>query len=366
MKITIYSHIFYPEMATINEVARKLVERGHEVTVVTGIPNAPLGKIFEGYGFFQRLREDWKGVKIRRNWQIPRGSATSLRLVINYISYVLSGSLASIRMARSKPDLILVNALSPITVALPAIVLRKFSKAPLAIWIHDLWPESVSASGAITNERIVDKIGHLVDFIYRHCDLLFIQSQAMRRSVELRNVGSDRIVFFPNPIDEFYQPLNNPARPDALSSVPSGAFVVMFAGSIGASQDMPTILAAADKLGGKTDIHWVIVGGGRDLEQTRALTKKLGLEDRVHFVGSHPPDTMPAFFHYADVLLVTLRDEPILALTVPLKTQTYMACAKPIVCNVRGEAARIVKEAKAGFRRVATNEVDAIWSRPGL
>lgn len=349
MNIVVFAHIFHPEMVTVNEVATMLVERGHKVTVVTGIPNAPVGKIFEGYGFFRRLRESWNGIEIRRNWQVPRGNAGALRLLINYTSFVISGSIAAIRLARKKPDVIFVNEVSPITVALPAILLGKLTKTPVVMWIHDLWPESVSASGTITNERAISIIDALVRFIYRHCDLLLIQSKAMRPSVESRNVEAERIEFFPNPIDTIFQPLENSIRPQALSGVPADAFIVMFAGSIGASQDMPTILAAAHKLRDQDDVHFVIVGGGRELENSRALAVKLGLQEKVHFVGSHPAEEMPVFYHFADIMLVTLLDEPIFALTVPLKTQTYMACAKPVICNVRGETARIVQEADAGF-----------------
>ncbi len=348
MKIVIFSQRFNPEVATINEVASLLVARGHDVTVMTGLPNAPKGKIFDGYGPFKRLKEKWNGVDIRRNWLIPRGSGSSWRLPITYLSFAAFASLMLPRLRGKNPDIIFVNQLSPITKALPAILYKKFTGAPMVMWIHDLWPESVASSGAIKSERAIDAIGNMVSYIYRHCDLILVQSKAMNPKVVERGGAVDQITFLPNPIDTFFAPVENAERPEALAKIPLDAFVLMFAGNIGRSQDLPTIIAAADRLREHKDIHWVFVGDGFFRPEAEAMVKKRGLEDCVHFVGSHPIDTMPQFYAAADAMLVTLKNEEIFALTVPLKTQGYLACARPVVCNVPGEAARIINEAAAG------------------
>ncbi len=352
MKIVIFSQLFYPEVVSINEVASLLVARGHEVTVMTGLPNAPVGKIFDGYGPFKRLKEIWHGVEIRRNWLIPRGSGSSWRLPINYVSFAAFASLMLPRLSGKKPDIIFVNQLSPVTKALPAILYKKITGAPMVMWIHDLWPESVASSGAIKNKRVIGAIGKMVNYIYRHCDLIFVQSKAMNPKIVERGVSPGAIAFLPNPIDTFFVPVapgKTAQRPEALAQVPQDAFILMFAGSIGRSQDLPTIIAAADRLRQHKDIHWVFVGGGFSQPEAEAMVKKRGLEKCIHFVGSHPIEAMPQFYAAADAMLVTLKNEEIFALTVPLKTQGYLACAKPLICNVPGEAARIINEADAGF-----------------
>lgn len=348
MRIVIFSQLYFPENATINETARLLASRGHDVTVMTGLPNAPAGKIFDGYGYLEKLREKIDGVDVLRNWLVPRGRGTALRMALNYLSYVFSASLGLIRLIGKKPDIIFVNQLSPVTVALPAIVYKKLCRVPMAMWIHDLWPDSVVAAGAMSDGPAYRLIGAMVRFIYRNCDLIFAQSLAMFETLAERGYPREKLRHLPNPIDPFFVPLSEAPIPAALSSVPPG-FKLMFAGGIGKAQDVPTILAAAKILHEKqSKVQFIIVGDGRDRRDAQQMAQDLGIGDMVHFAGSHQAAHMPQFYAHADAMLVTLLDRPIFSVTVPLKVQTYLACAKPIVCNVRGEAARIVNEAKAG------------------
>lgn len=353
MNIVIFSQLYFPETATINEASARLVEHGHNISIMTGLPNAPGGNIYKGYGFSKRLREVWRGVDVRRNWLVPRGSGSAIMMSLNYLSFVVSCTLGLWRLRGKKIDVVLVNQLSPVTVALPAIVYKWIVRKPMVIWIHDLWPDSVIAAGAMKEGRAYTAIGQMVKVIYRNCDLIFIQSMTMRNILEDRGVNIP-VVFLPNPIDPHFVPLEKAERPEAMKAVPEG-FIVMFAGSIGKAQDMPTVLSAASCLRAQKEIHFVIVGDGRDRREAEARVRSLELTNTVHFVGRHPEDTMPAFYASSDVMLVTLRDEPIFSITVPLKIQTYMASAKPIVCNVRGEAARVVNDAQAGFTAPPAN-----------
>lgn len=348
MKIVVFSQLFFPENATISETVKRLAARGHQVTVMTGLPNAPRGHVFSGYGFFQRLREKINGVDVLRNWLIPRGKGSAIRLALNYLSFVVSASLGLMRLYGKRPDVIFVNQLSPVTVALPALLYKLLTRRPMAMWIHDLWPESVTAATGITSPLLMKPLDAMVRFIYRHCDLVFVQSQAMFDILEERGVPRSKVRYLPNPIEDLFAPLVDAPRHPALANVPKG-FIVMNAGSIGQSHDIGSIIAAADRLRGHADIHIVFVGDGRARAAAEQQVKKLGLQSTVHFLGQFASTEMPSLFAAADMMLVTLLDQPIFALTVPLRTQTYMACAKPIICTVRGEAARIIDLEGAGF-----------------
>ena len=348
MKIVIFSQRFFPENASINEVSSLLIDRGHNITVMTGLPNAPAGKIFKGYGPFTKVKEYWKNIDIRRNWLIPKGNGSSKRLSLNYLSFALFSSVMLPRLRGIKPDIIFVNQLTPITQAIPAILYKKITGASLAMWVHDLWPESVASSGAINNKYAISVIGKLVDYIYKHCDIIYVQSQAMNNKIEERGVSPDKIHYLPNPIDPIFKPTTKTKINSLFSNIPEKSFIIMFAGNIGRSQDLPTIIEAAKILKNHQDIHWVFVGDGRSLDESKEMATSYDLVN-THFIGGHPLEKMPLFYSVANLMLVTLLNEEIYSLTVPLKTQSYLACAKPVICNVPGEATRIINEAKAGF-----------------
>jgi colanic acid biosynthesis glycosyl transferase WcaI len=348
MNIVIFSQIFFPENASINATSQLMRQAGHDVTVMAGIPNAPKGRIYDGFGYFRKLRENWNGIDVVRNWLIPRRSGSGVALSLYFLSYVVGASLGIFRLRGKKPDVIFVNQVTPVTIALPAILYKKITGRPLAMWIHDLWPESVAAAGAISNPRVLGWIGVMVKFIYRHCDLIYAQSHAMAEILKQRGVPPEKILYLPNPVEDFFKPLPQGQRPAEMENVPKG-FIVMFAGSIGSFHDMETIVAAAKILKNQTDISFVIVGDGKGKAVAEALAVAEGVADKVLFLGQFPPARMPEFFAAADSMLVTLQDQPIFAVTVPLKTHTYLACGRPILCTVRGATAQIVAEAEAGL-----------------
>jgi glycosyltransferase involved in cell wall biosynthesis len=348
MKILIVSQYFWPENFRINDLAEGLVERGHEVTVLTGIPNYPTGVFFSGYGFFRKLRQNYKGVKIIRVPLIPRGNSSGKRLALNYLSFAFLASIFAPFICRRKYDLIFVCQLSPVTVGIPAIVLKKLKRIPIIFWIQDLWPESLTATGAVKSEKILNGIQKLVRFIYQHCDRILIQSPSFSPLIESQGVDSKRITYFPNSVEKLYAPLPKQFSVEGMAELPTG-FRVMFAGNIGAAQDFPTILAAADKLRAYPDIHWVILGDGRARSWLEAEINETGLTDRVHLLGRFPMESMPYYFSLADIMLVTLKSEPIFSLTIPSKIQSYLACGKPIVAALDGEGGRVVAESGAGF-----------------
>jgi len=348
VKVLIVTQYFWPEDFRINDLARGLHERGHEVTVYTGKPNYPGGRFFPGYGFLGRAGEDWDGVRVIRVPLVARAGGGTLRLVLNYLSFAFFASVLAPLRCRGGFDAILCYEPSPITVGLPALVLKRLKRAPLLFWVQDLWPESLSATGVVKTRWVLKAVERLVRFIYRGCDLILLQSRAFIDPVRALGVPDARIAYFPNSAESFYRPVSVEESAAERERLPAG-FRVMFAGNVGAAQDFETIIAAADRLKSSTDIQWVILGDGRMLAMVETEIARRGLQATVRLLGRHPVQTMPRWFAQAEALLVTLKNEPIFALTIPSKVQSYLACARPIVGALDGEGARVVREAGAGI-----------------
>ena len=348
MHVLIVTQYFWPENFRINDVALGLKEKGHEVTVLTGQPNYPDGRFFPGYGFRSKMEEGYHGIRVLRVPLIPRGSGGAFRLLLNFCSFAISASVLGAWRCRASYDVILVFEPSPVTVGVPAIVLKKLRGAPIMFWVQDLWPESLSATGATESRWILSVVESLVRGIYRQCDKILVQSEAFRTSVERLGVKREKIAYFPNSAEPFYRPMSLEREAPERARLPQG-FRVMFGGNIGKAQSFETILDAAELLKDRQDIHWIILGDGRMFSWVSDEVRKRGLDDTFHLLGRFPAEVMPRYFALADVLLVTLRKQPIFSLTIPSKVQSYLACGKPIVAALEGEGARVVREAGAGL-----------------
>jgi glycosyltransferase involved in cell wall biosynthesis len=349
VKILIVTQYFWPENFRINDLALGLLERGHEVSVFTGKPNYPEGSFFPGYGFFGRAREDFRGVRVIRVPLIPRGAGGRAGLILNFFSFALIGSLLAPFRCKGDFDAILVYEPSPVTVGLPALVLKWFKRTPLLFWVQDLWPETLSATGVVRSKWILKMIEVLVRFIYRYCDLVLVQSRAFIARVEALGVEPRKIGYFPNSAEDVYRPVETGPQPATGQELLPDGFRVMFAGNIGAAQDFETIVAAAERLRAQRDIHWTIIGDGRRQAWVEQEIARRGLQDNVHLLGRHPVRSMARFFASADIMLVTLRQDPVFALTIPSKIQSYLACGRPIIAALDGEGARVIEESGAGI-----------------
>lgn len=348
MKILVLTQYFWPENFQINDLAVGLIEKGHKVTVLTGIPNYPGGSFFPGYGLFKNLRQDYRGVKVVRVPLVARGKGKKIRLMLNYLSFAFFASILGPFVAKGEYNLVFVYEPSPITIGLPAIWLKKIKSVPVFLWVQDLWPESLSATGAVKSPLFLKLVKKLVNFIYHECSLILVQSKAFIPSILSFGVDSRRIVYFPNSAEEFYRPIEVESDAIERREIPQG-FIVMFAGNIGAAQDFATIISAAEKLKDHLDIYWVIIGDGRMRKWAEDEVAVRNLKRNLLFLGKHPAETMPRYFALTDVLLVTLRNEQIFKLTIPSKVQPYLACAKPIIASLAGEGARIIEESQAGL-----------------
>lgn len=348
MNLLIITNHFWPENFRITDLALGLMARGHRVTVLTGVPDYPEGKFFPGYGIFKRRREDYQGINIRRVPLVPRGQGGRLRLALNYLSFALCGCLLAPLSCPGPFDWILVFETSPVTVGLPALVLKRLRHIPIMFWVQDLWPESLSATGAVDSPLVLGLVGLVVRLIYRGSDLILAQSRAFFPSIGQYGGSREKIVYFPNSAEDFYRPVQVEAEAPERALLSRG-FNLIFAGNIGAAQDFDTILAAAELLKDRRDLHWVILGDGRRRAWVEDQVQARGLSATVHLLGRYPPEAMPRFFALADALLVTLKKEPIFALTIPGKVQSYLAAAKPVIACLDGEGARVVQEAGAGL-----------------
>lgn len=352
MNVLIITQYFWPENFRINDLAEGLKQRGHKVTVLTGKPNYPSGRFYDGYGFFSKPRETYKGITVVRSPLLPRGRAGGFRLVLNYFSFAFAAAITALFSCRDKYDVIFVYAPSPITVALPALALRWLRGVPMMLWVQDLWPESVSATGAVRSAWPLRLIERMVKFIYKRSDRILVQSEAFRPSIEGFGVSGERITYLPNSAEALYKPVILPQDAEERAMVPSG-FCIMYAGNIGTAQSFETVLSAAERLKSYPDIHWVVLGDGRVAPWVRAQIAERDLAGCVHLLGRYPMEAMPRYFSLADAMLVTLKDAPIFGLTIPARVQSYLACGRPIIAGMNGEGARVVKEAGAGLTAAA-------------
>jgi glycosyltransferase involved in cell wall biosynthesis len=354
MKILIVSQVFWPENFKINDLCKEFINMGHEVTVITGKPNYPGGRFYEGYSFFSKVNDNYNGAKVYRIPLIPRGRATGIRLAINYISFTFFASIFAL-LHRKNYDFSFVFGVSPITAVLPAIVHRKVYKTKLILWVLDLWPESALVTGKLKSIFLYNRLSILVKFIYRNCDKIFISSKMMECSVSnnLDKESKIQIEYLPNWVDDsFFQ--RKADKHKYANLIPKG-FIVMFAGNIGYGQDVPAIIKTAQILKPDGHIKFVFLGDGSERAFLEKNIKELDLEDSVFTLGSYGIDEMPDFYIHANAMLITLRDENIYSYTVPGKLQSYMASNKPIVGMINGEAAQLINNSQCGISVNAGN-----------
>jgi len=356
LNILIVTNHFWPENFRINDLAASLKKRGHNITVLTNIPNYPQGKFYKGYGFFTKSTEYYENIKIYRFPLIPRGKGKNINLILNYISFAFFATLLAPFRIKEKIDIIFVYETSPVTIGIPAIIMKKIKKAPIYFWVQDLWPESVFAASTVKSGFVYQILNKITQSIYSYCDKILVQSKAFIPSIQEKNVSYEKIFYLPNWAEDLFEleTKNKTSIFKEKNLIPKG-FIVMFAGNIGESQNFPEIINAAEILKKNKDIHWVILGDGRKRSWVEEEIKKRNLEDNFHLLGRYPLELMPKFFKKADALLVALKKEYIFSLTIPGKIQSYLKSGIPIVTMLDGEGSRIIKEANAGLTAKASD-----------
>lgn len=328
-------------------------KEGHEIIVLTGQPNYPEGKLYKGYKIFGMRKEMHNGYLVVRVPVIPRGKGKAVQLVINYMSFVFfAGIFGPFLLRKKEVDAVFVYAPSPILQALPAILIKILKKAPLISWVGDLWPQSLSSTGFVTNPVLLKIVESVVKYIYRKHDLLLVQSRTFIEPVRTM-VNEVPIEYFPNPGESSFSDWSKDKVSEDDFKLKPG-FNVVFAGNIGSVQSVEMILETAIILEATTDVNIYMFGNG---SMSAWLEREIMERNMCNLLlpGRFPSSAMPGIFDQADVLLVSLKKDNAMSLTVPSKVQSYMASGKPIIAALDGDGARIVTEAGAGIASPAEN-----------
>ena len=359
-RILFVCQYFYPEVFRGNDIAFHWAEEGHEVHVVTGVPNYPDGVFHKGYGGFKKRQETIKGVHVTHLPIVPRGNDSKIMLMLNYFSYFIVACMYVLWKVFADSfkgflgfkksfefDFVFCQQLSPVMMSLPAVLYKKLKKVLLYTWVLDLWPESLSAAGGISNKHILGFFDWFVKKEYKWSDKILTSSKSFDQSIRTYGDYKGKIVYYPqwsdgSPSTPFLPP--NYSLPEILSG-----FKVMFAGAVGEAQGMECNMQATLLTKERKDIKWVIVGDGRRLPWVQQFVKEHGLEETVLTLGRYPSETMPLFFEKADVMLVSLTDSPLFNLYAPAKISSYMASGRPIIACLNGEGAEVVKAAECGW-----------------
>lgn len=346
MNLLILTQYFYPENFRINDLAFEMQKRGHSVSILTGLPNYPGGKLEKGYSFRPYI-EMINGVNVIRSPLVPRGSNNKLMLALNYISFPIFASMMSLFFINKKIDHIFIYGASPIFLAIPSIFLKFITRAPVTLWIQDLWPESLSASRMVKSNTLIKLVGKITTLIYYFMDRILITSPGFIESVRKYDKSQTPIDYLPQWGEEIFENKILCKQINVYKHMPRNSFKVLFAGNIGFAQNLEILIKAAEILK-KHDITFVILGEGRDRIRLRKIIEDKKLSN-VLFPGSFDISTMPNFFEAADALFLSLMDDSVLSLTVPGKIQAYMAMGKPILTAINGAASQVVEDAEAGF-----------------
>lgn len=351
-KILFVCQYFYPETFRGNDIAFHLAEEGHDVHVVTGIPNYPKGKFFPGYGLFKKRHEVINGVRVTRLPLVPRGEDNKIMLMLNFFSFFIVGWFWMLFHALwHKYDLVFCQQLSPVMMSSPAVLYKKMRHVPLYTWVLDLWPESLTAAGGINNKYILGFFNLFVKSEYKNSDKILTSSKSFDQSILKYGDYKDKVIYYPQWSDGASNAFGlNFALPEKLQELSSnGDFIVMFAGAVGEAHGMECNMQAALKTKEYKNIKWVIVGDGRRLDWVRSFVKENGLEETVITLGRFPSETMPLFFEKADVMLVSLTDSPLFNMYSPAKIASYMAAERPIIAALNGEGGEVIKAAECGW-----------------
>ncbi len=353
MHLLVVSQCYYPERFRINDICKEWVLRGYKVTVMTGIPNYPEGRFYAGYGWFKKRSEIVDGVKIYHIPIISRGSS-SFRLILNYISFVISGFIWK-SFTRVKPDRVFVFETSPMTQALPAVWFAHKRKIPCDIYVQDLWPENVEFATGIHNKFLIRFIDFMVDYIYRNCCNIFVTSESFKKHLETRNstwrmihgVKKSKVIYWPQYAEEFYKPCLKEQKPQDMPD--NEIFKIVFTGNVGYAQGLDILPKVAALLKEeKEKCEFIIIGIGRYMESFKKDIEAAGVADMFHLLGRKMPEEIPNYLVWCDVAFISFAENDIFKMTIPAKLQSYMACGMPILAVAGGETKKIVESAGCG------------------
>lgn len=347
MRLLIITQYIYPETFKSSDLAFELRRRGHSVDVLTGIPNYPEGKYYDGYGLFRKRKEKKEGVSFYRCFQTPRKLLPGfLGLALNYTTFVVSSTLWVLFyfVWKNRYDAIITHEPSPITQIIPAIILSKIKSIPVYSWIMDIWPDSMTCHLSKPLQRVFYKpLNSITNWVYRNSEKILITSPGFADFVNRDADYSDKIVYYPNWSDDILEQNINDC-----DTFPSG-YIIMMAGNIGSGLGIPAILSLFEECKYINQLHFVFVGGGSSLKEMEKFVEINNINN-VHFLGRHPFEMMHTFYDRADAMFLTLAPmkHPFLQATIPARLQSYMSAAKPILAMIDGGAAELITKNDLG------------------
>lgn len=345
MHILVVSQYFHPESFRINDIATEWVKRGYKVTVLTGIPNYPMGKFFPGYSWRKKRKESWNGIDIIRIPLIPRGHS-SIGMVLNYYSFVISGWFWN-RFNRIKADLVFSFETSPMTQVKVGCGYAKKHKVPHYVYVQDLWPENVETVTGIHNRLIIGPIDRMVDKIYKQADKIFVTSPSFVKAVVNRKkpVDSCKVYYWPQYAEEYYIPMQK----QKVDEIPDDdSFKIVFTGNIGTAQGLD-ILPQTARLLKDRNVRFVVVGDGRYQSEFEKHIDECDVREKFVLVPRVPASRIPAILSACDAGFISFNKTPLWEMTIPAKLQSYMACGKAIIASASGETERLINEAECGI-----------------
>lgn len=344
--ILVIAQYFYPEQFRINDICTEWVKRGYKVTVVTGIPNYPQGKYYDGYGLFKKRKETYNGMDIIRIPLIPRGN-NAIMLALNYLSFVVSGFFWKM-FTKIKADYVFIFEVSPMTQALPGVWYAKKRRIPCYLYVTDLWPENVEIVAGITNKKILTAIGVMVDYIYKRCDRIFTSSESFIQAIVDRGTEREKLEFWPQYAEDYYKPVEKGNA--NIPEIPNDdIFNIIFAGNIGFAQGLD-VLPEAAKILKETNIkvRFNIVGDGRFKETLKSNVEEIQVANYFNFIDKQPATRIPEFMAVSDATLISLSKSKVFSITLPAKTQSCLACGVPVIVSADGEIQDVINKADAG------------------
>ena len=336
MNLLVVCQYYYPEPSRLSDLCEGLVERGHSVTVLTGVPNYPMGEIYEDYRHGKRRSEVINGVSVIRCATFPRKHGRAARFV-NYFSYPVT---AWLKAGRLKPDFdaVFINQQSPVMMAWPGIRYGKKHGKKIVLYCMDLWPASLSAGGLRQDSLLYRWFSRISGSIYRSADLILVTSRSFCGYLrDTFSIEEKKMRYHPQYAEEIFTQTSCEEH--------TGPIRLMFAGNIGTAQSPDTIISAARLLRNEP-VEFHIVGSGTELSRMQAEAEDL---PNIIFYGQHPVEDMPSLYATADGMLVTLQKDPVSYFTLPGKVQSYMAAGKPIIAAADGETKAAIEAAQCGY-----------------
>lgn len=324
--------------------ARALVELGFEVEVVTGFPNYPGGRLYDGYKMKFLQRETVQGISVTRVPLYPSHGNSALGRVFNYVSFAASSLLYGLFGAR-RPDVIYVYH-PPLTVAMAAVMIKMFRKTPVVCDVQDMWPDTLRATGMLNSQRALNVIEKVCKWVYRRADRIVVLSPGFKKILLERGVPEAKVEVIYNWCSE--KEVMTPVDHAPRFHCAADRFKVLFAGNMGRAQGLDSVVEAAQMLQDQNaPVTFFLLGAGLELQGLQERVRLAGL-DNVKFMPAVPMAEVGAYLCQADALLVHLKKDPLFTITIPSKTQAYMAVGKPLIMAVDGDAASLVSASDCG------------------